>query len=147
MKKTRRPDALRLLDALSAIEHALDRHSKLMHQRDGLTGEQRLLLRHLAREPDVTLASLATTMHRTAGTLHGMVKTLEARGLVKREPDRLDARAWRLRPTALGRDLAAKTADTQEGLLRKAITALDRAQLQSSLDVLETLTRALNPQS
>src|SRR5438046_6523104 len=82
-------DFMRLL---SAVDHALQSASKRMESTFGLTGPQRLVVRIVGRFPGIAAGRIATILHVHPSTLTGVLKRLEARGVLQRRPDPRDAR-------------------------------------------------------
>lgn len=73
-----------------------------------------------------TFAELSRLLLVTSGNLTGIVKRLEARGLVRRQPDRRDRRVFRIQLTERGRALT-------HGMLPRH--ALDLGQLLAFMPV------------
>ncbi len=73
----------------------------------GLHPGQDLLLFHLWETPGLHLADLAARVGVEPPTVTRMIQRLERGGLVTRERDRDDRRAWRIHPTPRSRLLEA----------------------------------------
>src|SRR5713226_7752815 len=82
-------DFMRLL---WAVDHALQSASKRMESAFGMTGPQRLVVRIVGRFPGIAAGRVAEILHVHPSTLTGVLKRLEARGILQRKPDPLDAR-------------------------------------------------------
>jgi DNA-binding MarR family transcriptional regulator len=82
-------------------------HSKRLVARYGLTAPQLLCLRALAGSTGLPPTALARQVGLSRATLTGILRRLEARGLVTRSPSPLDRRSSLLRLTELGSAAAA----------------------------------------
>src|SRR2546428_6839463 len=82
-------DFMRLL---WAVDHALQSASKRMESAFGMTGPQRLVVRIVGRFPGIAAGRVAEILHVHPSTLTGVLKRLEARGILQRKPDPRDAR-------------------------------------------------------
>jgi DNA-binding MarR family transcriptional regulator len=113
----------------------LERERPLLEAR-GITMWQYAVLTCLARRPASTQLELASAIRYDKTRLIGLLDELEAKGLVRREPDPADRRARIVQITAKGRRRhAAAMADIramEDGLL-SALTAEERAGLRSAL--------------
>ena len=137
----RRPGAVRAgeitLDAVLAfmsliwaVDHELERVSKRMEARLGLTIPQRLSLLLIGRHPGILASELASVLHLHRGTLSGIVRRLEAAGYVRKLTDRLDARRAGLTLTSAGALINQRRAGTFESAVRRllaSVSADDRA--------------------
>src|SRR5207237_5168684 len=95
-------DFMRLLWAL---DHALQSASKRMESNFGMTGPQRLVMRIVGRFPGIAAGRVAQILHVHPSTLTGILKRLEARGLLQRRADPRDARRALFILTPRGRKL------------------------------------------
>ena len=79
------PDTvLEFIRVMWAVDHELQRVSRRMVSRMGLTAPQRLAVRFIGRHPGVTLGMLAELLHLHPGTVTGIVRHLEEAGLAAR---------------------------------------------------------------
>jgi DNA-binding MarR family transcriptional regulator len=88
------------------------------------------------------MGALAEALGVSVATASRTVDTLEARGLVRRETDPVDARAVRVAPTARGRrEHAARRARFVDALerLMDELSEHERRQLAESLETLNRL--------
>jgi len=92
-------DVLRFMRLIWSIDHELERVSKRMEARIGLTVPQRMSLLLIGRHPGILASALADVLHLHRGTLSGIVQGLEAAGYVARTADPQDARRVGLRST------------------------------------------------
>ena len=77
---------LLFMRALWVAVHALQKTSKRMNVRLGVTGPQRLVLRVVGLAPGISAGGLAKVLHLHPSTLTGVLKRLETQGLVSRVP-------------------------------------------------------------
>jgi DNA-binding MarR family transcriptional regulator len=125
-----RDAALGFLQLLWEVDHELQILSKRMEVRLGLTGPQRLALIVIARHPELSAGELAARLKLDPSTVTGLLRRLEASGLIRREWDRLDGRRMRLTLTARGQRANRRRVGTVEGAVREVLgrtTAADRA--------------------
>jgi DNA-binding MarR family transcriptional regulator len=114
-------DFLRLL---WRVNHAMERRSRQMQVRLGVTAPQRMVIRLAGRFPDATASELAALLHLDPGSLSSLLARLEGAGLVNRVADRDDGRRIRVSLTRRGRRLTEDSGETVES----AVTAvLDRS--------------------
>jgi MarR family transcriptional regulator, organic hydroperoxide resistance regulator len=83
----------------------------------GLSLTEHEVLQHLLGAPGLSQQRLAARLFTAKSHLSGVVRDLAARGLLLRQPDPTDARAWCLDLSAAGRRLAAKARALQMGLI------------------------------
>ena len=113
--------------------------SKRMVERIGLTAPQRLAVRFIGRHSGVTLGQLAELLHLHAGTVTGIVRRLEERGLVVQTRSEEDTRRRHLALTPRGRQLDRRRKGTVEAAVRRtasAVTSKDLATAAAVMDVL-----------
>ena len=94
---------LEFIRRMWAVDHELQRVSKRMVERIGLTAPQRLAVRFIGRHSGVTLGELAELLHLHAGTVTGIVRRLEELGFVVQTRSTEDTRRRHLTLTAKGR--------------------------------------------
>ena len=116
-------DVLRFMRLIWAIDHELERVSKRMEARLGLTIPQRLALLLIGRNPGILASELASVLHLHRGTLSGVVRRLEAAGYVTRTVDTADARRAGLSLTVAGHRVNRRRAGTFEDAARRALAA------------------------
>src|SRR3954462_1062633 len=107
---------------LWALDHALQSASKRMEVSFGLTGPQRLVVRIVGRFPGIAAGRVAGILHVHPSTLTGILKRLEARGMLQRRPDPRDARRALFMLTAKGRKLDTVRTGTVEQAVRRGRT-------------------------
>jgi DNA-binding MarR family transcriptional regulator len=122
-----------------AIDHELERVSKRMESRIGLTIPQRLSLLLIGRNPGILASELASVLHLHRGTLSGIVRRLEAAGYVGRTVDARDARRAGLTLTAAGRSVNRRRAGTFEDAARRVLESIPAAERSATEHVLTRL--------
>jgi DNA-binding MarR family transcriptional regulator len=129
-------DVLRFMRLIWAIDHELERVSKRMESRIGLTIPQRLSLLLIARNPGIVASDLARVLHLHRGTLSGILQRLEAAGYIERTVDARDARRAGLTLTRAGQTMNRRRAGTFEDAVRRMLEAVrpsDRAAAENVL--------------
>jgi DNA-binding MarR family transcriptional regulator len=136
---------LQFMRALWELVHALQKASKRMTVRLGVTGPQRLVLRVIGLAPGISAGGLAKVLHLHPSTLTGVLQRLETQGLVSRVPHAIDARRAVLRLTPQGQRLNIATDGTVEAAARATLTQISGRDQTAIRDALELLVDALDP--
>jgi trehalose-phosphatase len=134
---------LEFMRLLWALDHALQKRSKWMATRHGVTGPQRLALRIVGRIPDVSAGQLASTLKVHPSTLTGVLQRLERRALLTRHSDRTDRRRVRLGLTPRGRTVTQASAGSIEDAVTRTLRKAGPKQLAATADLLRALVEAL----
>jgi DNA-binding MarR family transcriptional regulator len=132
-------DVLRFMRLIWAIDHELERVSKRMETRLGLTIPQRLSLLLIGRNPGILASELAAVLHLHRGTLSGVVRRLEAAGYVTRTVDASDARRAGLTLTPAGQRVNRRRAGTFEDAVRRVLAATLPGERAAAEHVLASL--------
>src|SRR2546423_2043894 len=111
-------DFLRLL---WAVDHALQSASKRMESNFGMTGPPRRVMRIVGRFPGIAAGRVAQILHVHPSTLTGILKRLEARGLLQRRADPRDARRALFILTPRGRKLDTVRTGIVEQAVRRGV--------------------------
>lgn len=135
------------MSLLWAADHGLNRISKRMEATVGVTGPQRLAIRIIGRFPWITAGRLATILHIHPSTLTGILRRLEARGLLMRRSDARDARRSLLRLTSEGKRRDARHARTIEAVVKKVLAKCTRQEIEATSRVLGRLAAELKAES
>ena len=133
-------DFLRLL---WAVDHGLQRASKHMAARLGVTGHQRLVLRIIGRFPGIVAGRIAAILHVHPSTLTGVLRRLERQRLISRRHDARDQRRVCLGLTAAGRTLDLQLEDTVEAVVERVLERVGAHQLRAASELLSLLAEAL----
>lgn len=132
-------DVLRLMRLIWAIDHELERVSKRMETRLGLTVPQRMTLLLIGRHPGILASEIAGFLHLHRGTVSGIVRRLETAGYVSRLVDPADGRRAGLTLTVAGRGMNRRRAGTFEDAVRQLIASVPPGELASAERVLARL--------
>jgi MarR family transcriptional regulator, organic hydroperoxide resistance regulator len=145
--RTEPPSLGEVLDFMRLIwglDHALQKTSKSMRARIGVTGPQRLAIRLIARFPGIPPGQLAELLHVHPSTLTGILKRLERQGLIRRRPDPRDGRRTFLGITETARRIDTATIGTVEAAVQRVIDSIPKLKLDHARQVFAELTAALN---
>ena len=144
MRRISPPDpVLEFIRRMWAVDHELQRASKRMVGRIGLTAPQRLAVRFIGRHSGVTLGHLAELLHLHAGTVTGIVRKLEELGLVVQTRSLEDTRRRHLALTAKGRQIDRRRKGTVEAAVRRTASAVTSTELATAAAVLDVLAKNL----
>jgi len=97
------PEVLDFMQVLWRLVHGLEQVSKRMAATTGITGPQRLVLRMVGLYPGISASRLAMLLHVHPSTVTGVLRRLEAQGLLTREAHAEDRRRAVLTLSAQGR--------------------------------------------
>jgi MarR family transcriptional regulator, organic hydroperoxide resistance regulator len=134
---------LEFIRTMWAVDHELQRVSKRMVERIGLTAPQRLAVRFIGRHPGLTLGQLAELLHLHAGTVTGIVRRLEELGLIVQTRNLDDTRRRHLALTPKGRDINRRQKGTVEAAVRRTAAGATAAEFATAAAVLDRLARNL----
>jgi len=137
-------EVLEFMRLMWALDHALQRTSKRMQARLGITGPQRLAIRVLARFPGLPAGHLARLLHVHPSTLTGILRRLERQGLVERRSDARDRRRALLALTRAGRQFDIESAGTVELAVRTALDTLPNEVVRNAAEVLVRIRAELD---
>ena len=144
MRRISAPDlVLEFIRRMWAVDHELQRASKRMIGRIGLTAPQRLAVRFIGRHSGVTLGQLAELLHLHAGTVTGIVRKLEELGLVVQTRSLEDTRRRHLALTAKGREIDRRRKGTVEAAVRRTASAVTSRELATAAAVMDVLAKNL----
>ena len=133
-------DFMRLL---WSVDHALQSSSKRMESTYGITGPQRLVVHIVGRFPGIAAGRVAEILRVHPSTLTGILKRLEARGMLQRKSDPRDARRALFGLTSKGRKLDTPRTGTVEQAVRRVL-AKDPEKVAAAQEVLAGLTEELD---
>lgn len=132
-------EVLDFMRLLWALDHALQSASKRMEAAYGITGPQRLVVRIVGRFPGIAAGRIAEILHVHPSTLTGILKRLEARGVLERRSDPGDARRALFGLTNKGRKLDTLRTGVVEQAVRRALL-MDKGQIQAAQEMIAALT-------
>jgi DNA-binding MarR family transcriptional regulator len=127
-----------------AINHSLDRASRSMQAKFGVTGPQRLVLRIVGTFPGLSAGDLARTLHVHPSTLTGILQRLESRGLLRRLTDPSDARRVQLEITTKGKRLTVPAVGTVESAIKRLMSTWTSAELNITRKTLTAIAEELD---
>ena len=137
-------EVLEFMRLVWGLDHALQKTSKRMTRKLGVTGPQRLVIRVVARFPGLPAGQLADLLHIHPSTLTGILGRLEGQGLLSRRVDARDRRRILLGLTRKGRELDTDSEGTVEAAVRGALSALPESKVKDAAEVLAKITASLN---
>jgi len=138
------PDVLAFMQGLWAVVHRMERLSKQMGSRRGVTGPQRLVLRLIGLLPGLSAGALAAMLHLHPSTLTGILQRLDEQGLISRSADPQDGRRTIHRLTRRGGRVTARNTGTVEGAVAAALVRTTEAHRDVTRRFLEQLARCLD---
>jgi len=100
-------------------------------------------MRLIGRFPGLAMGSLAELMRVHPSTVTGIVRRLQARGLLERRVDRRDARRAFLYLTAKGAGWSADRGGTVEAAVRRVLSAATPVKVRHAREILTALAAAL----
>ena len=127
-----------------AINHGLDRASRGMQAKFGVTGPQRLVLRIVDAFPGLSAGDLARTLHVHPSTLTGILQRLEGRGLLRRLTDPADGRRVQLEITGKGKRLTVPAVGTVESAIKRLMATWTDAELSATRRTLAAIADELD---
>jgi DNA-binding MarR family transcriptional regulator len=139
--------ALDFMRALWALDHAFQSTSKRMEARLGVTAPQRLVVRIVGRFPRISAGEVAEILHVHPSTLTGVLKRLEARGMVVRTADPKDGRRALLALSAKGRELDQLRTGTVESAVRRVLRRMPAQTARAARTLAEALAAELNEEA
>src|SRR5207253_6556574 len=138
---------LEFMKLLWAVDHGLQSASKRMEATFGITGPQRLVVRIVGRFPGISAGALADVLHVHPSTLTGVLRRLEARGVVQRRGDPKDGRRALFGLTMRGKKLDTLRTGLVEQAVKRALARLP-SEIAASQRMLAALASELerNPE-
>jgi len=120
--------------ALTIIEVFLERMAKF-----GLRPVDFSVMSVIEHNPGVTSRQLCAALNLLPPNLVGLIQSLEARGLIHRQPHPTDGRAMGLHPTREGSALMQKAEQAATDLEIECSSRLTAAQRKTLLDLLQKI--------
>lgn len=124
---------------LKRAELAAKKQLEEVLEPSGITAAQYAALTSLERHPGLTAAALARHSFVTAQTTAQLVRGLEERGLILREPDPKSKRQVLLALSPAGRRLLDELREPVRAIERRMVSSLgpaEAAQLQAALEAI-----------
>lgn len=138
------PADLEFMQVLWSLDHALNVRSRRMIRRLGITGPQRLVIRLLGRAPGARPGHLAELLRVHPGTVSGILRRLQARGLIARVADPQDGRKSRLQLTRKGAAFDVPDDDTVESAVGRVLGRMPHRHVEMARRVLVALEEELS---
>ena len=134
---------LEFMRTLWALEHGLNRRSKDMLRRFGVTGPQRLVVRVVGSIGPVTPGQLAKVLHLHPASVTRLAHALERRGFLRRRPDPLDRRRLLLELGPAAPRIERIAAGTIEAEVSAALERSDPGDVAGARRVVEAIADGL----
>lgn len=135
--------AAEFLRSFWRLNHAMERASRGMEARSGVTAQQRMIIGCVGKYPGMTASQLAAQFHLDAGTVSTALGRLERKGMVERRRGNRDRRRVTLGLTAAGRAVDHKVASTVEAAVMALLETSSPDDVACARGVLGTLTELL----
>lgn len=136
-------DTLLFLQHLWALDHALMTRSKLMEKELGVTGQQRLVVRLIGHAGMMSPGTLSAMLHFHPSTVTGIVKRLEAKGLIRRAADPHDGRRMLLSLAPEGQKINRNRSGTAEEAVGKVLRATEAGDVETAMRLLGRMVAEL----
>jgi DNA-binding MarR family transcriptional regulator len=136
-------EALEVMRVMWALAHALEKRSKWMHRKIGITGPQRLVLRAIGESPGLSPGEAARQLSLNPGTVSRLVAALERSALVERNGHDGDGRRQVLKLTRKGKVLNDDRSGTIESAVREALAKGGPGEARAARRFIERLCAAL----
>jgi len=134
---------LEFMQALWGLEQGLDRRSKAMLNRYGITGPQRLVVRVVGRLGPVSPASLARVLRLHPSSITRLVRRLEARNFIQRMTDPAHGGRILLELGSRGARVEKLVGGTVESAIRSALATAAPVDVQATRRVIARVTARL----
>jgi MarR family transcriptional regulator, organic hydroperoxide resistance regulator len=136
-------EALRFMQRLWDLAHALDVRSKHMAKELGVTSPQRLVIRVVGQSPGMTARDIAATLNIHPSTLTGVLARLEKQGMLVRTIDPVDRRRAHFELTAAGLRVDRERKGTVEAAVRRALARADDPMIAHTEQLLALIVAEL----
>lgn len=138
------PPLFALLNEVAIIEH-LARNRLERALPDGLRASHFVVLNHLTRLGDGrSLARIARAVQVERPAMTNTIQKLEARGLVRTEPDPQDGRGKRVFLTEAGRAARAMAVAAAEAAIKPIAADITPAEIEAAMPLLRRLRAVLD---
>lgn len=135
--------ALGFLQSLWELNHSLQRLSRRMERRLGISAPQRLIVRCVGKYPGMSAGQLAAMLHLDPGTVSAALRRLERQNLLRRRRDARDRRRVVLGLTPEGRALDILQVGTVESAVVQLLDTSAKSEIATTRSVLRRLSAAL----
>ncbi len=135
---------LRILRSLRRVIRAVDKYSRKLDTKLGLTTPQLLCLDTLAKsEMPLTLSALADTVNLGGSTVNGIIDRLEAKQYLVRRRSGTDRRQVFLELTDAGRGIVNAAPSLLQDRFSSALRELPETEQKTITEVLEQVVRLM----
>jgi len=133
-----------VIAALRRITRAIDLHSRLLLQKNGLTIPQLAALRAIQRLQPITVGVLARDIHLGAATVTGILGRLEKRGLITRARGDVDRRSVVVQLTDEGAKLIAEAPSLLQDRFHRELAKLEEWEQTMILATLQRIASMMD---
>jgi len=141
------PLEAQIIVALRRITRAIDLHSRLLLQKNGLTIPQLAALQAVQRLQPITVGALARNIHLGTATVTGILGRLEDRGLVSRTRGDSDRRSVVIELTEQGAKLVAEAPSLLQDRFRRELGKLQEWEQTMILATLQRIASMMDAES
>jgi trehalose 6-phosphate phosphatase len=134
---------LGFMKELWALEQGLNRRSKEMLSRHGMSGPQRLLVRVVARLGPISPARLARVLHLHPSSVSRLIRKLEARQVIRRTPFPGHRGRFLLELGPRGGRVERLEAGTVERAVKAALSSANAQEIAATRRVIALVTERL----
>jgi DNA-binding MarR family transcriptional regulator len=139
-----RDETDRFLSAWMQLRQVVQASNFNRFQRAGLSATQFMTL-NVVPKAGMTLSELARRLNLSPATLNSTVNSLEQRGLVRRAPDRTDARKVTIRATRAGERMQNAASEEFHTSISSLFAQMSRTHRAGLLTGLEQMVRVSTP--
>jgi DNA-binding MarR family transcriptional regulator len=133
-----------VIAALRRITRAIDLHSRLLLQKNGLTIPQLAALQAIQRLQPITVGAVARDIHLGPATVTGILGRLEKRGLVSRTRGDLDRRSVVVELTDDGAQLVAEAPSLLQDRFHRELAKLQEWEQTMILATLQRIASMMD---
>lgn len=137
------PETMQFIRLLWQLDHALNKRSRRLLAKVGVTAPQRFLLKVVGMRPGCSPGQLARFLHVTPATVTRVVQRMESAGFLRREADPDDSRRVRLHLTPKGRKAEERCSGASESPVAMVLGATPQARIDETRTLLAALVEAL----
>jgi DNA-binding MarR family transcriptional regulator len=130
--------------ALRRISRAIDLHSRVLVQKNGLTAPQLAALQAVGELQPVTVSGVARNIHLSLATVTGIFNRLEARELVKRSRNGADRRTVMIELTEAGSALLQAAPSLLQDSFRRELAKLEQWEQTQLLAALQRIAAMMD---
>ena len=133
-----------MIAAIRRITRAIDLHSRLLLQNNGMTIPQLAALQVIQRRQPITVGELAKKIHLGQATVTGILGRLEKRGLVNRKRGDRDRRSVAIQLTEDGEKLIAEAPSLLQDRFHRELSKLKEWEQTMILATLQRIASMMD---